>query len=105
MDRARRDPALRVRSRRHAARRGVLLQGIDLKGSRGSIAKPALQFHAVYGSHEATIRIESGEVEGHLPPRTLAHVQEWRCLHRSELLRSWELAAALLPLPRIAPLE
>ena len=57
------------------------------------------------GEYEATVCIESGEVNGHLPKRALAHVHEWRLLHREELLQSWALAQAQQPLPKIAPLE
>ena len=62
-------------------------------------------FHAVYGEYEATISIASGEVNGELPKRALAHVQEWRNLHREELMNTWTLARASSPLPRIDPLE
>ena len=62
-------------------------------------------FHAVYGEYEATITIASGEVNGELPKRALAHVQEWRNLHREELMNTWTLARASRPLPRIDPLE
>lgn len=62
-------------------------------------------FHAIYGEHEATVRIESGEVNGYLPKRAIGHVQEWRLLHKQELLRSWTLAQAQMPLPKIEPLE
>lgn len=62
-------------------------------------------FHAIYGEFEATIEIATGEVNGSLPRRALAHVQEWRTLHRQELNDIWNLARASKPLPRIAPLE
>ena len=62
-------------------------------------------FHAIYGEHEATVNIETGELNGTLPARALSHVQEWRVLHRDELLRNWNLAQAQQPLPKIAPLE
>jgi hypothetical protein len=39
-------------------------------------------FHAIYGEYEATVEIESGAVNGSLPKRALAHVQEWRLLHK-----------------------
>ena len=39
----------------------------------------------------AAIDIQTGEVlEGHLPPKTLALVQEWASIHNSELLHMWE---------------
>ena len=62
-------------------------------------------FHAVYGEYEATIAIATGEVNGELPKRALAHVQEWRNLHCEELLDTWTLARTSKPLSRIDPLE
>lgn len=62
-------------------------------------------FHAIYGEFEATIEIATGVVNGDLPRRALAHVQEWRALHRQELTDLWNLARASKPLSRIAPLE
>lgn len=62
-------------------------------------------FHALYGAHEATIDIETGQVNGNFPQRALAHVQEWRSLHKTELMSTWTLARASKPLPRIEPLE
>jgi Domain of unknown function (DUF4160) len=62
-------------------------------------------FHAIYGEHEATVSIGTGELNGSLPSRALSHVQEWRELHKDELLRNWNLAQAQQPLPKIAPLE
>jgi hypothetical protein len=62
-------------------------------------------FHAIYGEFEVTVEIGSGTVNGQMPRRALAHVQEWRELHRQELLDTWALARASRPLPRIEPLE
>jgi hypothetical protein len=62
-------------------------------------------FHAFYGEHEVTIGIEIGDVAGNFPKRALAHVQEWRELHKEELSETWTLARASKPLPRIEPLE
>jgi hypothetical protein len=66
---------------------------------------PPPHFHAIYGEHEATIGIETGQVNGNLPARVLGLVQEWRALHQAELLDAWTLAVAQKPLPNIAPLE
>ncbi len=66
---------------------------------------PPPHFHAHYGDYEATVEIDSGNVNGELPKRALAHVQEWRTLHRDELLNIWMLARASEPLPRVEPLE
>ncbi len=62
-------------------------------------------FHAIYGEHEATINIATGEINGFLPKRALSHVQEWRLLHQQELAAAWALAESQKPLPNIAPLE
>ena len=63
-------------------------------------------FHAKYGSFEALIEIETGDVvRGHLPPRVLGLVQEWRELHTRELREDWSLAEDRKPLRRIEPLE
>jgi hypothetical protein len=62
-------------------------------------------FHAVYGDYEVTVAIATGQVQGFLPARALAAVQEWRRMHRAELEVSWELARRAQPLPGIPPLE
>ena len=62
-------------------------------------------FHALYGEYEVTIEITSGLVNGDFPKRALAHVQEWRALHKNELAETWVLARASKPLPKIDPLE
>jgi hypothetical protein len=62
-------------------------------------------FHAIYGNFEITIEIETGRVHGAFPPRALAHVQEWRDLHKVELFQDWELARKREALNKIAPLE
>ena len=62
-------------------------------------------FHAIYGEFEVTVEVESGKINGQFPKRALAHVQEWRELHRRELLEAWSDARASRPLKRIEPLE
>lgn len=62
-------------------------------------------FHAIYGEFEVTVEVESGKVNGQFPKRALAHIQEWRELHRRELLEAWSDARASRPLKRIEPLE
>jgi hypothetical protein len=62
-------------------------------------------FHAVYGGFEITVEIESERVNGDFPQRALAHVLEWKTLHKHELMNAWALARASRPLPRIEPLE
>jgi hypothetical protein len=49
-------------------------------------------FHAIYGDFEITVEIESGRINGDFPKRALAHVLEWKELHRVELLEAWSLA-------------
>lgn len=62
-------------------------------------------FHAYYGGHDITVEIESGAVMGSFPRRALAHVLEWRELHKGELLDDWRLASQRYPLKKIPPLE
>lgn len=62
-------------------------------------------FHAFYADHEVTVEIDSGAVTGYLPARALKLVQEWRKLHKVELLDDWRAAEARQMLKRIAPLE
>jgi hypothetical protein len=62
-------------------------------------------FHAIYGEYEVTVEVATGVVNGDFPRRALAHVHEWRNLHKSELTNIWNLARASKPLPRIEPLE
>ena len=62
-------------------------------------------FHAVYGEYEVTVAIATGDVQGFLPVRALAAVQEWRQMHRVQLERTWDLARSGQPLPAIPPLE
>ena len=62
-------------------------------------------FHALYGEYEVTVDISTGAVNGDFPNRALAHVQEWRTLHRTTLADTWNLARASKPLPKIEPLE
>jgi Domain of unknown function (DUF4160) len=62
-------------------------------------------FHATYGDYQITVDIATGEVHGNFPNRALRHVQEWRELHRDELLQDWNLARARQPLRKIEPLE
>ena len=46
--------------------------------------------HAIYNNDAATINIINGEVlNGHLPAKALAMVQEWVLLHQETLLEIW----------------
>ena len=62
-------------------------------------------FHAEYGDHEISIEIESGEMNGYLPPKALRLVLKWLNLHKEELLEDWELAVSGKPLKKIKPLR
>lgn len=63
-------------------------------------------FHAYYGEHSATVRIEpAGVIAGKLPPRALGLVIEWARIHEGALLADWELARRSRPLDSIPPLE
>jgi hypothetical protein len=63
-------------------------------------------FHAVYGDHEATIRIDQvGLLEGKLPARALSMVIEWAVIHQEELRQNWNRLRDKQPLTKIAPLQ
>jgi hypothetical protein len=62
-------------------------------------------FHGKYGDEEVVIEIETGAVTGTMSRRALALVQEWRELHKQELLENWKLAEQKHSLKRIEPLE
>ena len=66
---------------------------------------PPAHFHAIYGSHEAIIEIETSEIiAGSLPLGADSLVKQWIELHRDELRHDWELARAKQPLLKIDPL-
>ena len=83
--------------------RGVIGQGATIGGADATIsafysiliriyfndhAPP--HFHARYGEFEATIDIDTLELlEGRLPPRALSLAQEWRMIHKEELISNW----------------
>ena len=63
-------------------------------------------FYAKYVDMQVSIRIEDGLViDGSLGARALRLVEEWRILHKAELLDDWSLAQARQPLVKIEPLE
>lgn len=63
-------------------------------------------FHALYGSEEALIEIDTLAIyRGSLPRRALALVLEWALVHRGELRKNWELARIPEPLNPIEPLQ
>ena len=63
-------------------------------------------FHARYGEHKAKFDIETGKlIEGTMPRRARALVQEWCTLHLDELRADWELVQARKSPNKIEPLE
>lgn len=44
-----------------------------------------LHFHAKYGEHEILLTLQGSKIEGYLPPRALAMVQEWLGQHADDL--------------------
>jgi hypothetical protein len=63
-------------------------------------------FHARYGDEEIIIEIENGNIYGGaMLKRALALVQEWRELHKDELLQNWKLAEEKKALYPVKPLE
>ena len=63
-------------------------------------------FHAKYGGDQASICIDNGEIlEGALGIRALRLIEEWRTLHKTELIEDWARAQARQPLSKIDPLE
>ena len=63
-------------------------------------------FRANYVDRQASIRIDDGHViDGNLGAIALRLVEEWRILHKAELLGDWALAQARQPLVKIQPLE
>ena len=63
-------------------------------------------FHAKYGGGEAVIAIDTGEIiAGKLSPRAIGLVQEWRELHKADLVEDWLLARERKALKHIEPLE
>jgi Domain of unknown function (DUF4160) len=66
---------------------------------------PPPHFHARYGEYTARIEIATGRrLDGRLPPRAQALVDEWCDLHRDELLANWKRVEAKVPLAQIDPL-
>jgi len=67
---------------------------------------PPPHFHAIYGSYEAVIAVDSGKLlTGYLPRRARSLVEEWARKHHKELERDWQLARDHNPLDHIPPLE
>jgi hypothetical protein len=67
---------------------------------------PPPHFHALYGDDVGQVEIATGKlINGRLPRRVLAFVEEWRMLHVDELMEDWRLAQGRKRLNRIDPLE
>ncbi len=62
-------------------------------------------FHAKYQDDEVSIEILTGKVTGSMSKRALRMLEEWRQLHKNELINDWELAESRKKLLNIAPLE
>lgn len=78
--------------------------GISIYMYYGDHAPPHL--HAIYGSREAIVNIQTGAViAGDLPRRAGKLVGEWVANHRHALLDNWERAANQQPLLPIDPLD
>jgi hypothetical protein len=62
-------------------------------------------FHARYGEFEGTIDIDTLSVlEGELPGRALALIEEWGMIHKEELIENWRLCREKAQPGKIEPL-
>lgn len=67
---------------------------------------PPPHFHAKYGEHKAKVDVATGTIlEGNLPRRARALLEEWRLLHKAELEAVWTKIRDREPYDKIAPLE
>jgi hypothetical protein len=49
-------------------------------------------FHVKYNEFEASIDIKTGEIkDGKIPPKARALTEEWRLIHKKELIEAWDL--------------
>jgi len=62
-------------------------------------------FHAKYSDYEIIVNIETGEIIGNIPRRALDIIQEWRILHKQELLENWSLSEENKSLNNIKPYD
>lgn len=63
-------------------------------------------FHAKYAEDEILIEIKTGKIiGGSMSKRALALVQEWRELHKADLIQEWKLVEQKKALFPIKPLE
>lgn len=63
-------------------------------------------FHVRCGGKKASIAIETGNIlDGTLSPRHHRLVEQWRVLHKEELLQNWQRVREKQPPHNIMPLE
>lgn len=63
-------------------------------------------FHAIYAEFEAQINIETGAImAGSLPPKARALTEEWRLIHKKELLEGFDLMVKYQQVKKIKGLE
>jgi hypothetical protein len=62
-------------------------------------------FHARYQDAEISVDIETGEITGVMGKRAVGLIQEWRLLHKRELLDNWASAIRKEAIQPIPPLE
>lgn len=63
-------------------------------------------FNVCYEKQTAAVDIQQLTIlQGQLTPRLHGLVIEWASLHKTELLKNWELAKNNAPLEKIKPLE
>ena len=62
-------------------------------------------FHAKYGDDEIVVGVRTGKVSGNMSSRAIKMIQEWRELHKEELLKDWEFAEQKKALFAVDPLE
>ena len=78
--------------------------GIVIRIYQGDHNPP--HFHVQYSEFEAVIQVSTGKViKGKLPHRVKKLVNEWRKLHKEELLVCWDVAQQYKTPKKIKPLE
>ena len=74
-------------------------------GASNDVPMAQSKWWKTLGDDELSLLIERAIKANPQLEIALAHVQEWRLLHQSELLKAWALAQAQQSLPKIDPLE
>lgn len=63
-------------------------------------------FHAEYAEYRATFSIETGQmIQGDFPNQKSALVTAWAIIHKSDLLKNWNILAEGLGAKKINPLR